>query len=116
MARISAAHSISSSRVVGKKMPLRLRAHPVAGASDALQRDGDRTRRSDLDGQIDRADIDAEFERGGRHHGSQLAVLQARFGFLAQRARQAAVMRQNGILAQPLGRARAPRAPTGGAC
>ena len=95
---------------------LRHRAHPVAGAADALQRDGDRARRADLADQIHRADIDAQFERRRRHHRAQLAVLEPRFRFEAQSARQAAVMRQHGILAQPLGKAHARRARTAGAC
>ena len=37
-----------------------------AGTPDALQKRGDRTGRAQLADQIDLADIDAEFERGGR--------------------------------------------------
>ncbi len=59
----------------GEEAALGQRAHPVAGAADALQGDGDGARRADLADQVDRADIDAEFERGGGHHGAQLAVL-----------------------------------------
>ena len=75
----------------------------MAGAADALQRDRDRPRRADLADQVDRADVDAELERGGGHHGAQLAVLQPALGIQAQLARQAAVVRQNGVLAEPLG-------------
>ena len=84
MARTSAAHSISSSRVVAKRRPFGQRAHPVAGAADALQRHRDRARRADLADQVHRADIDAQFERSRRHHRAQFAVLQPRFGFQAQ--------------------------------
>ena len=116
MARTSAAHSISSSRVVGEEAAFRQRADPVPRAADALQRDRDRTRRADLADQIHRADIDAQFERRGGDHGPQFAVLQALLGLQAQSARKAAVMRQNGVLAQPLAPGRARRARTGGAC
>ena len=102
MARTSAAHSTSSSRVVAKSRPLRHRAHPVPGAADALQRHGNRARRSDLADQVHRADVDAQLERSRRHHRAQLAALQARFGVEAQPPREAAVVRQH-RLAQPLG-------------
>ena len=81
----------------------RQRADPVPRAADPLQRHGDRARRTDLADQIHGADIDAQFERRGRHHRPQFAVLQALLGLEPQRARKAAVMRQNCILAQPLG-------------
>ena len=42
-----------------------------------------------------------KFQRSGRHHRPQLAVLQPLFRFQPQRARQAAMMRQNRIGAQP---------------
>ena len=50
-----------------------LRADPVARAADALQRDRDRARRAELHDEVDRADVDAEFERRGRDDGAQLA-------------------------------------------
>ena len=56
----------------------RLGADPVAGTPDALQRDRNRARRADLNRQIHRADIDAEFERCRRDDGPQFAVLQPR--------------------------------------
>ena len=76
---------------------------PMPGAADALQRHRDGARRADLAHQVDRADIDAQFERGGGHHRAQFAVLEAPLGLQAQGARQAAVVRQHGIFAQPLG-------------
>ena len=60
---------------------------------------------ADLDDQIDRADVDAQFERGRRDHGSQLAALEPLLGFEAQLARQAAVMRQHAAFAEALGEA-----------
>ena len=74
----------------------------MPGAADALQRHRDGARRADLADQVHRADIDAQFERSGGHHGAQFAVLEALLGVQAQRARQAAVMRQDDVLAQAL--------------
>ena len=86
----------------GEEAALGQRAHPVAGAADALQRHRDGARRADLADQIHGADIDAQFERGRGHHGAQFAALEARFGFQAQTARQAAVVRQHGVFAEAL--------------
>ena len=52
------------------------RAAPVAGTSDALQRNRDRPRRTDLHHQVDGADIDSQFQRGGRHQHFDLAFFQ----------------------------------------
>ena len=76
--------------------------HLVAGAADALQRDRDRSRRADLADQIDRADVDAELERGGGHDRLQLAALQPLLGVEPELARQAAMMREHGVFAEPL--------------
>ena len=48
----------------------------MARASDALQEGRDRARRAELADKIDVADIDAELERRGRHHGGECAGLQ----------------------------------------
>ena len=74
----------------------------MAGAAETLQGDRDRARRADLNDQIDRPDIDAEFERCGGDHGSQFAVFQAGFRIEAQRAREAAVVRQHDLRPEPL--------------
>ncbi|HZW72155.1 MAG TPA: hypothetical protein VFF43_01355, partial [Caldimonas sp.] len=42
-----------------EKYALRPRADPMPRASDTLERDGDRSRRPDLDDEVDRADVDA---------------------------------------------------------
>ena len=68
----------------GEDAAFGLRAHPVARAPDALQRHRDRARRADLEHQIHRADIDAEFERSRRDHRAQFAALQPRLGFQPQ--------------------------------
>ena len=49
----------------------------MAGAADALQRNGDRSRRADLADEIDRADVDAELERCRRHHRLELSASSA---------------------------------------
>ena len=74
----------------------------MAGPADALQERGDRTRRPQLAHQVDMADVDAQFQRGGRHHRLQAPLLQPLLGALPAAMRQAAVMRQDLILAQPL--------------
>ena len=73
---------------------------PVAGAADALQSGCDRTRRTDLANQIDRADIDSEFERRGRDESLHFAGLQLIFRVETQLAREAAVMRGHRIFSQ----------------
>ena len=75
----------------------------MAGAADALQRNGDRSRRADLTDEIDRADVDAELERCRRHHRLELSGLELLFRGQPQLARQAAVMRKHRVFAQPLG-------------
>ena len=87
----------------GEQAALGQRAHPVASAAHALQRHRDGPRRADLADQIDRADIDTQFERGGGHHGAQFAIFETLLGIQAQRARQAAMVRQDGVFAQAFG-------------
>ena len=115
-ARTSAAHSTSSSRVVAKMRPLGIGAAPVAGAADALQRDGNRARRADLADQIDVADIDSQFERRRRHERAQFARFQLRFGGEPQLARQAAVVRGHRVFAEHARPDDAPRARPAAAC
>ena len=96
--------------------PFRRCADPVAGSPDALQRDRDRSRRTELHDEIDRADVDAELERGRRHHRPQLAVFEPVLGCQAEIARKAAVMRQRRGLLRAARRARTRRVRSGGAC
>ena len=51
--------------IFGKDDAFAGRADVVAGAADALHAAGDRGRRLDLNDEIDRAHVDAEFERRG---------------------------------------------------
>ncbi len=53
--------------------PFRGLIHAVIGAADALEQPRGAFRRADIDHQIDVAPVDAEIERGGRHHGAQLS-------------------------------------------
>ncbi len=46
---------------------------PMVGAADALHQAADALGRAHLDDEIDVAPVDAEIERGGRHHGTQPA-------------------------------------------
>ena len=77
----------------GKDAALGDGSAPVTGAADALQGHGNRARGIDLADQVDRSDIDAEFQRSGGDQQANLAVLQFAFGCQTNLARQAAVMR-----------------------
>ena len=78
------------------------RADPVAGAPDALQRNRDRSRRAQLHDEIDRTDVDAEFERSGRNDRSQLAVAQTLLDVEAKFAREASMVRHHEAFAETL--------------
>ena len=75
----------------------------MARAADALEAGGDGARRAEETGQVHRAHVDAQLERGRRHHDGQLAGLEALFGCKAPLAAQAAVVRGDGVLPQALG-------------
>ena len=75
----------------------------MARAPDALQKRRDRTRRTKLADQVDLADIDAQFERGGRHQRLELSSLEALLGVEPLLLGEAAVMRGHLLLAEPLG-------------
>ena len=51
-------------------------ADMVAGTADALQEGGDGTRRTDLANQVDVADVDAQFQRGGGDQYLQVPALE----------------------------------------
>ena len=63
-----------------KEAPLGRAANGVAGAADALQEGCNRARRTELADEIDIADVDSEFERGGRHQGFQFAPFEPLLG------------------------------------
>ena len=76
---LAAAHRIEQGGALDQVVA-RLRKQPalgraadrMAGAADALQKSRDRMRRTDLADQVDLADVDAQFERGGRHQRAQV--------------------------------------------
>ena len=81
---------------------LRRTGNRVARASDPLQQRGDPVRRPDLADQIDVTDVDAELERRGRDERLQPSGLQPGFGVQPLLLRQAAVMRRDRLVAEPL--------------
>jgi len=87
----------------GEEPPLRHAADVVPRASYSLQKRRDRARRAHLADEIDIADIDAEFQRSRRDQHAQFASLQALLGVEAVLFRERAVVRGDGILAEPLG-------------
>ena len=68
-------------------------ADAVTGSTHALHAAGDGGRRFDLHHEIDRAHVDAEFDRGGGDESAQRAHLEAVFDLLALVGGNAAVMR-----------------------
>ena len=92
--------------VVGRKREkatLRLTANAVARAADTLHEARNRPRRPQLANQIDLADIDAELERGGRHHGAQVAILQPLLGIQPLFLGEASVMSSDADIAEAIG-------------
>jgi hypothetical protein len=81
--------------------PLRRRAERVARAADALEQRRDRARRADLHDELDGADVDPELEGRGRDDAADLGALEPRLGRQPQRARQAAVVCGDPLLAEP---------------
>ena len=74
----------------------------VPGPPDALEPAGDRGRRLDLDDQVDRAHVDPQLERRGRHERGQPAVLQRLFDRDPLLAGDRAVVRADQLLAGQL--------------
>ena len=69
--------------------------HPLQGHRDCPWR-------IDLENQIDRADIDAEFERRGRDQHLDLALFQFLLGREPQLARKASMVRSDIVFADAL--------------
>ena len=106
----AAAHRVQQCRAFdqvvarGREQPrFRRPVHRVAGTAGALQERRDGTRRSQLADQVDVADVDAEFQRGGRDQRAQFPGFQPLLGVEALFLRQAAMVRGHRVLAQPLG-------------
>jgi len=83
--RTSAAHSSRSSACQPKKRPLELR-RASGGTSNPLQRDRDCPRRTDLNREIDCANIDSQLQRRGGHQHFDFAFFQPSLGVEAQLA------------------------------
>ena len=81
---------------------LRHRAEPVARAADALQQRREGARRAEVADEVDVPDVDAELQRRGGHDDRDRAALQSFFGLQADAPRQAAVVRGDLVLAEPL--------------
>ena len=86
----------------GEDAPLGPHAERVPGAPDALQEGRDAARRADLADEIDRADVDTQFERGRRHQRAQLAVLEPLLQPQPPLLREAAVVAGDVLLADAL--------------
>ena len=84
--------------VLREDRPLTRFADLVARATDPLEAAVHRTRRLDLDDQVDRAHVDTELERRRRDDRSQLATLELVFDHDALLARQRAVVRLHQLL------------------
>ena len=83
-----------------KQPAFRSTANCMPGASNALQKARDRTRRADLADEIHIADVDAEFERSGGNQGLQLAEFEPLLGGEPVLLRHAAVMSGDGVFAK----------------
>ena len=108
--KLAATHAVDKgcalNQIVARKReqpPFGRAADRVTGTANALQKGCDRARRTDLTNEIDVADIDPEFERGGRHERFQFAALQPLFGGEPELLGHAAVMRGDGLFAKTVG-------------
>ena len=115
---LAAAHAVDERRgfdeIVArerKQPPLGQAVDRVAGAADPLQKTRDRARRADLADEIDLADVDAEFERGGCDQRFELAALETLLGVEPLLLGETAMMRGEEMLADALGKL--PRHPLG---
>ena len=90
--------------VAGQRVQAALgRAGPaVVGPADPLQEGGDAAGRADLAHQLDRADVDAELQRGRGHQGAQVAGPQAGLDPVPAVLGQAAVVGGDHVVAQAL--------------
>ena len=85
-----------------EKDPLGYPVAGVVGTPDPLQEGRDRPRRTHLAGQLDRADVDAELEGGGRHECPKVPGTQARLGAPPPLRRQAPVVGRHLVRSQDL--------------
>jgi hypothetical protein len=87
----------------GKQPSFGRASDAMAGAAHSLQQGIDRPWRADLADQVHLADVDPQFERGGRHQHPQRAGLQPGFGIQAMLPGQAAMMGADCFPAEPIG-------------
>ncbi len=99
---INAAHSTRSSRDSGNRRPLGVPFDGMARAADPLQQGGDGPRRTQLADEVDLADVDAQFQRGGSHQRLERALLKPLLGGESVLLAQAAVVSSHLILAQTI--------------
>ncbi len=81
---------------------LRSQTEGVTGASDALQEGRHASRRADLADEVDAADVDAQFQGGGRDECFEFTVLEALLNPQTAVTREAAVMAHHRSLAETL--------------
>src|SRR5579883_567254 len=78
----------------------RLGADPMPGTTDALQCNPDRSRRAQLNDEIDGSDVDAQLQRSGGDDGAQLTAAQRPLYLKARLAGETAVVRHDETVAQ----------------
>ena len=103
IARTSAAHSISSSRVVAKMRALGMAPRQWPARPARCNIDGYRAWRADLANQIYASNVDAELQRGGGDQHPHPAFLQLLFRLQPELARHAAMVRGDRLFAHALG-------------
>ena len=96
----SAAHSTSSSRVVGKKRPFGMAPsqwpeRPTRWSATAME-----TRRAELAREVHRPDVDSEFERCGRHDGPHRTRLEPALGLDPHLPGEASVVGEHRVFGQ----------------
>ena len=84
----------------GKNSRFRNRTTPVASAPRALQSDRNRARRANLANQINRPDINSQFQRSRRHQRANFPGLEFSLDRQPPLARQTAVMRRDRVLSE----------------
>ena len=77
----------------------------MARAAHPLEERGNGARGPDLDREVHVANVDAEFERRGRHERAETARLEPLLRVETTRAREAAVVAGDRVLSEPLGEA-----------
>ena len=84
----------------GKEDPLGDRPHPMPRTTHPLKRDRYRARATDLTGEVDAADVDAQLERRRRHDRLEPAGLQLLLRVEAALSSEAAVVSQDRFVAE----------------